>query len=60
MRRPLAAGGAPGSVDPSRVAVAAEWTETIVSDRFALEPGDCALEHHWLDQWYSIGGGGSG
>jgi hypothetical protein len=50
MRRPLVAGGAPGSVVPSRVAVTAEWTETIVTDRFALEPGDRALEHHWLDR----------
>jgi hypothetical protein len=50
MRRPLAAGGAPGSVDPSRVVVAAEWTETIVTDHFTFEPGDRALEHHWLDR----------
>jgi hypothetical protein len=47
-------------VVPSRVAVAAEWTETIVTDHFTFEPGDRALEHYWLDRQYSIGGSGSG
>lgn len=35
---------------PSRVAVAAEWTETIVTDHFTLEPGDRALEQCWVDR----------
>jgi AcrR family transcriptional regulator len=42
--------GCTGTVVPSRVAVAAEWTETIVPDHFTFEPGDRALEHYWLDR----------
>jgi len=34
----------------SRVAVVAEWTETIVSDHLTFEPGDRALERFWLDR----------
>ena len=45
---------------PPRVAVAAKWSETIVTEHFALEPGDRALEHYWLDRQHSIGGSGSG
>jgi hypothetical protein len=41
--------GAPSTVVPCR-AVAAEWTETIVTDHVTFEPGDRALEHYWLDR----------
>jgi hypothetical protein len=44
------------NVVPPRVAVAAEWTGTKVTDHFTFEPGDRALEHYRLDRYYSIGG----
>jgi predicted RNA-binding protein associated with RNAse of E/G family len=39
---------------PSRLIVAAVWTETVITEDFMFEPGDRSIEHYWLDRWYAI------